>query len=119
MGVGRNLAYTNKVFYNTSGFKSHYHILSGDDDLFINEAVNKNSNFADSSLPSVQLSVVDIISILCTLQLPFCFELVPSYRKLTLVSTILLHKGPTVRTQLAPTVCKIHIFRLFIEVSSL
>lgn len=43
MGVGRNMAYTKKVFNSVSGFKSHYSITSGDDDLFIQEAaVNEN-----------------------------------------------------------------------------
>jgi cellulose synthase/poly-beta-1,6-N-acetylglucosamine synthase-like glycosyltransferase len=38
MAVGRNLAYTKSVFNSVSGFKSHYSISSGDDDLFIQEA---------------------------------------------------------------------------------
>jgi len=38
MGVGRNLAYEIELFYETSGFKSHYSLPSGDDDLFVNEA---------------------------------------------------------------------------------
>lgn len=38
MGVGRNLAYRKKLFYKVKGFASHYHIPSGDDDLFVNEA---------------------------------------------------------------------------------
>lgn len=38
MGVGRNLAYDTELFYETSGFKSHYSLPSGDDDLFVNEA---------------------------------------------------------------------------------
>ena len=43
MGVGRNLAYTKKVFDSVRGFKSHYSLPSGDDDLFIQEAaVNQN-----------------------------------------------------------------------------
>lgn len=37
MGVGRNLAYDKKLFFNNKGFSSHYHIKSGDDDLFINQ----------------------------------------------------------------------------------
>lgn len=47
MGVGRNLAYTRKVFLDNKGFKSHYSISSGDDDLFIQE-VAKNKNYAIS-----------------------------------------------------------------------
>ena len=34
MGVGRNLAYNRQLFYKNKGFTSHYHIPSGDDDLF-------------------------------------------------------------------------------------
>lgn len=37
MGVGRNLAYTKTLFFKHKGFASHQHILSGDDDLFVNE----------------------------------------------------------------------------------
>ena len=44
MGVGRNLAYTKQLFMNNSGFKTHYSIASGDDDLFIQE-VAKNKNY--------------------------------------------------------------------------
>lgn len=41
MGVGRNMAYTKTVFDSVHGFKSHYAIPSGDDDLFIQEAARK------------------------------------------------------------------------------
>ncbi len=37
MGVGRNLAYTKSLFFENKGFASHQHILSGDDDLFVQE----------------------------------------------------------------------------------
>ena len=37
MGVGRNLAYKKSIFFRSKGFAKHNHILSGDDDLFINE----------------------------------------------------------------------------------
>jgi len=43
MGVGRNIAYTKGVFNSVNGFKSHYSISSGDDDLFIQEAAKKNN----------------------------------------------------------------------------
>ena len=44
MGVGRNLAYKKKLFADNNGFESHKHVLSGDDDLFINEvALNTNT----------------------------------------------------------------------------
>ncbi len=38
MGVGRNLAYKKSLFFKHKGFSTHYHIKSGDDDLFINQA---------------------------------------------------------------------------------
>ncbi|HZY36284.1 MAG TPA: glycosyltransferase [Mucilaginibacter sp.] len=37
MGIGRNLAYTKTVFFANKGFASHMHVLSGDDDLFVNQ----------------------------------------------------------------------------------
>jgi biofilm PGA synthesis N-glycosyltransferase PgaC len=37
MGIGRNLAYTKTLFFGSKGFASHMHILSGDDDLFVNQ----------------------------------------------------------------------------------
>lgn len=50
MGIGRNLAYTKSTYNQVNGFKSHYSIASGDDDLFIQEAAkNKNYTIAISS----------------------------------------------------------------------
>jgi len=43
MGVGRNLSYTQSLFFKNKGFASHQHILSGDDDLFINETANRSN----------------------------------------------------------------------------
>ena len=43
MGVGRNLAYTKGIYNKVQGFKSHYHVSSGDDDLFINQAANSKN----------------------------------------------------------------------------
>lgn len=37
MGVGRNMAYTKSLFFRSKGFASHMHLLSGDDDLFVNQ----------------------------------------------------------------------------------
>lgn len=37
MGVGRNLAYHKRLFFESKGFSSHIHLMSGDDDLFINK----------------------------------------------------------------------------------
>ncbi len=36
MGVGRNLAYRRSFFFDRGGFGPHNHIMSGDDDLFVN-----------------------------------------------------------------------------------
>ncbi len=38
MGVGRNLAYRRELFRCTGGLRSHAHLMSGDDDLFVNRA---------------------------------------------------------------------------------
>jgi glycosyltransferase involved in cell wall biosynthesis len=43
MGVGRNLSYKRELFYRAKGFTSHYKLKSGDDDLFINRAANRNN----------------------------------------------------------------------------
>lgn len=47
MGVGRNLAYTRSLFNTNKGFSSHHHLISGDDDLFINQvATSKNTTIS-------------------------------------------------------------------------
>ncbi len=43
MGVGRNLSYKKDLFFKNKGFATHYHITSGDDDLFVNQAANKSN----------------------------------------------------------------------------
>jgi len=43
MGVGRNLGYTSKIYYDNSGFFSHMKVQSGDDDLFVNQVATKNN----------------------------------------------------------------------------
>lgn len=43
MGVGRNLAYTKSLFVNNGGVKKHAHLLSGDDDLFIQDRATKQN----------------------------------------------------------------------------
>lgn len=40
MGVGRNMAYEKSLFFENRGFAGHYHVLSGDDDLFVNQNAN-------------------------------------------------------------------------------
>ncbi|MCC6601257.1 MAG: glycosyltransferase [Crocinitomicaceae bacterium] len=43
MGVGRNLCYSREVFFKVGGFRSHYSLTSGDDDLFINQVAGKRN----------------------------------------------------------------------------
>lgn len=43
MGVGRNLAYSKEIFFANKGFAGHYHLTSGDDDLFVNEAATEKN----------------------------------------------------------------------------
>ncbi len=43
MGVGRNLSYRKKIFYENQGFISHYRVRSGDDDLFINRVARRSN----------------------------------------------------------------------------
>jgi glycosyltransferase involved in cell wall biosynthesis len=43
MGVGRNLSYTKKLFFQNKGFSSLNHVTGGDDDLFINMVATKNN----------------------------------------------------------------------------
>jgi len=43
MGVGRNLAYVKELFNTNKGFSSHHHLVSGDDDLFINQVANSRN----------------------------------------------------------------------------
>jgi poly-beta-1,6-N-acetyl-D-glucosamine synthase len=45
MGVGRNLGYTKSLFFAHKGFSGHYHLVSGDDDLFVNQTADaENTN---------------------------------------------------------------------------
>jgi glycosyltransferase involved in cell wall biosynthesis len=43
MGVGRNLMFRKELFWKTNGYMRHADLLSGDDDLFINEATNSTN----------------------------------------------------------------------------
>jgi glycosyltransferase involved in cell wall biosynthesis len=56
MGVGRNLAYHQDVYYLNNGFKSHYHIESGDDDLFVNKASNQSNTQVIFNSDSITIS---------------------------------------------------------------
>jgi len=57
MGVGRNLAYKKDLFYKQKGFSKHYHINSGDDDLFINQACTSENTNVSVSHNSVTYSI--------------------------------------------------------------
>ena len=43
MGVGRNLLYRKNSFWRIGGFTTHLNLLSGDDDLFVNELARKDN----------------------------------------------------------------------------
>ncbi len=43
MGVGRNLAYTSSLFFGNKGFAKYQHLMSGDDDLFINQVASPSN----------------------------------------------------------------------------
>ncbi|HSH51690.1 MAG TPA: glycosyltransferase [Bacteroidales bacterium] len=49
MGVGRNLAYKKSIFFENKGFAKHYHLESGDDDLFVNQVANKKNTAIEIS----------------------------------------------------------------------
>lgn len=58
MGVGRNLAYKRSLFFKMKGFASHYHIQSGDDDLFVNEAATKRNSKIEIAIESHTVSKI-------------------------------------------------------------
>ena len=43
MGVGRNLSYTKRLFFQNKGFSALNHVTGGDDDLFINRVATKHN----------------------------------------------------------------------------
>ncbi len=57
MGVGRNLSYVKTLFFKGVGFSKHYHLISGDDDLFINDNANKNNTAVVISAESFTRSI--------------------------------------------------------------
>ncbi len=46
MGVGRNMAFTSDLFFAAKGQHRHRQLMSGDDDLFINEVARANNTAA-------------------------------------------------------------------------
>jgi len=57
MGIGRNMAYRKSTFFKMRGFAGHLHIASGDDDLFVNSAANRENTQIECSTESKTLSV--------------------------------------------------------------
>ncbi len=53
MGVGRNLAYRKSTWKKNRGFATHTHILSGDDDLFVNKNANRKNTKIEVSSESI------------------------------------------------------------------
>lgn len=56
MGVGRNMGYKKELFFKHKGFASHLNVLSGDDDLFVNEASTKSNTRIELSKESFTMS---------------------------------------------------------------
>lgn len=57
MGVGRNLSYKKELFFKNKGFATHYHINSGDDDLFVNQAASDTNTSVVVSKDSFTYSI--------------------------------------------------------------
>lgn len=51
MGVGRNLAYRKSHWLRTGGFNSHANLASGDDDLFVQDAIRSGATCVPVSAP--------------------------------------------------------------------
>ncbi|MBI9067891.1 MAG: glycosyltransferase [Salinivirgaceae bacterium] len=60
MGVGRNMSYLKQIFFAGKGFINHYHIMSGDDDLFVNENADKSNTAVVLSKDSFTNSVPEM-----------------------------------------------------------
>lgn len=56
MGVGRNLAYRQSLFFQNKGFASHIKLASGDDDLFVNRVATKHNTAVETRPESFTLS---------------------------------------------------------------
>ncbi len=57
MGVGRNLAYRKDLFFKNKGFASHLKVLSGDDDLFVNETASPTNTMVAVDPKSFTMSI--------------------------------------------------------------
>lgn len=49
MGVGRNLAYKRELFFKNKGFANHLHLMSGDDDMFVQQVADTNNTAVEFS----------------------------------------------------------------------
>jgi len=56
MGVGRNMAYRKTTFFANKGFASNLNLISGDDDLFVNKASNKQNTKVEIAPDSITWS---------------------------------------------------------------
>ena len=54
LAFGRNLAFTRAIWDRVGGFSSHKHLLSGDDDLWLQEAVKLGARVKATPSPSAQ-----------------------------------------------------------------
>ncbi len=59
MGVGRNLSYKKEIYNKLQGFKSHYHIASGDDDLFVNQSADSKNTQVVFDENSITFSIAE------------------------------------------------------------
>lgn len=57
MGVGRNMAYRKKLFFEQNGFFKHLVVMGGDDDLFVNNAATAENTVIVVGKDSNTLSV--------------------------------------------------------------
>lgn len=56
MGVGRNLAYRKETFFAHKGFASTLNLISGDDDLFVNQSSNSRNTKVEIAPDSITWS---------------------------------------------------------------
>ncbi|NLR89722.1 MULTISPECIES: glycosyltransferase [Flammeovirga] len=56
MGVGRNMGYCKDLFIRNNGFEKHKSVMSGDDDLFINQVANSHNTQAITYPDSITMS---------------------------------------------------------------
>ena len=56
LAFGRNLAFTREIWNRVGGFQPHRHLMSGDDDLWLQQAVRVGATVAATSLPRAQTS---------------------------------------------------------------